>query len=563
MALAIVPRLVLGRCFAALLALVPLAHAQVDAVNKNWTEPAYYVVSPLTPNCLETYYYFAPTTGTAPYPVLIHFDMAGFYQTNKIDTLPVGDWRIGLLNKGIAVITARGSVSLPASWQQYCGLPLPPGHGLFHPPNYPCGSVTPYNNGAYPMAEKDATMLIQHVRFYAGTDDPLLHNVDGHRIIVHGVSAGAIALMWPTFGPERYGVEPFKGLGGQYDMPARPDAAVLRLGAIWWPIFDLEYSNPPNGTIHFALPHDESTVAPSLEDVDPVEIVEASALWYDDVMLNPSLPTLLVYGDPSHCTDYEKHPSSECDPPPPAPSYPYPICFHGAGQEGPPQLTVHPSWSGLMWTTLYGQNGYGQYGGQTKLLITGEIAAYVNYTWTNQTPLAMQNVAAFKILPTDPPPTVDDQVVSWIDDNSLPKPWIPIHYAKEGNLTTNPAQRVGVAGTHGIPLLEGSGTPTSPGSITLTLSGAKENAAAYVFVGVGDLLPPYGHPNSKFKGGLFVPDIDFLQPLATNGSGGWSGTGPLPAGLSPFRKIYFQVWVSDPAAPYGAAGSNALQATIQ
>jgi hypothetical protein len=114
-----------------------------------------------------------------------------------------------------------------------------------------------------------------------------------------------------------------------------------------------------------------------------------------------------------------------------------------------------------------------------------------------------------------------------------------------------------LAGTHGLPLLVGTGDLVGGTPVTLTLSNALENATTYLLVGVVTL-------NAPFKGGVMVPDPNapgFFVILPT----GPAGTLPLnatwPNGLPSGFSLYFQHWIVDATGPAGFAASNALQAT--
>ena len=116
----------------------------------------------------------------------------------------------------------------------------------------------------------------------------------------------------------------------------------------------------------------------------------------------------------------------------------------------------------------------------------------------------------------------------------------------------------GLAGTAGIPLLQGSGT-LQPGSpVTISLTGARPNATANLVVGwqainlpfyCGTLVPAFASPN-----GLFVV-------LVTDGSGELIIPGTWPAGVPTGFMIYLQYWIVDPASVCGLAASNAVAGT--
>ena len=114
-----------------------------------------------------------------------------------------------------------------------------------------------------------------------------------------------------------------------------------------------------------------------------------------------------------------------------------------------------------------------------------------------------------------------------------------------------------LAGTHGPPRLDGSGTLIAGEPATLALTGALEGSVTWLVVGVARL--DY-HP---FYGGTLVPDIappGFFAPLVTDGAGALVFTAPWPVGVPSGFELYFQHWVVDPGGPHGFAASNAAAA---
>jgi len=113
----------------------------------------------------------------------------------------------------------------------------------------------------------------------------------------------------------------------------------------------------------------------------------------------------------------------------------------------------------------------------------------------------------------------------------------------------------GLAGTHGVPSLIGTGTLISPAPVTLALSGALENSSAALVIGLAALGAP-------FKGGTMVPRPDVLVTgLPTDGSGGFVVGAPWPPGLPAGFSTWYQLWIIDAAGPLGFSASNALRAT--
>ncbi len=112
----------------------------------------------------------------------------------------------------------------------------------------------------------------------------------------------------------------------------------------------------------------------------------------------------------------------------------------------------------------------------------------------------------------------------------------------------------GLAGTHGIPVLTGSGPLTGGSPVNLTLSSAKENANWWMITGFSVLA-------GNLKGGVLVPDVNVLiGPLPTTPAGSLPLNGTWPVGLPSNFQFFFQAWVQDPAGVKGFASTNALSA---
>lgn len=113
----------------------------------------------------------------------------------------------------------------------------------------------------------------------------------------------------------------------------------------------------------------------------------------------------------------------------------------------------------------------------------------------------------------------------------------------------------GLGGTSLLPpVLEGSGTACPGTDVTLTLSGALENALAYTCVGIDTVYLPA-------KGGVLVPNIDppgFYVSLSTDAMGGFAITATWPDILPVGTPLYFQIWVKDPGGIHGWSASNGL-----
>ncbi|MHC4846547.1 MAG: hypothetical protein ACYTCU_10360, partial [Planctomycetota bacterium] len=123
---------------------------------------------------------------------------------------------------------------------------------------------------------------------------------------------------------------------------------------------------------------------------------------------------------------------------------------------------------------------------------------------------------------------------------------VPGNWADLGN---------GLAGTHGIPSLDGCGTLAVGDTVTLTMTGALENATTHLVIGASII-------NTPFKGGVMVPAFDLLiSGIPTGPSGSVVLGGPMAPGLPSGFTIAFQFWTVDPAGPVGFSASNGLGGT--
>lgn len=124
----------------------------------------------------------------------------------------------------------------------------------------------------------------------------------------------------------------------------------------------------------------------------------------------------------------------------------------------------------------------------------------------------------------------------------LPSPWTDLGGA--------------LPGSTGSPVLAGSGPLLVHSSMSLSLTGARPNAAAWLFLGLSRIDAP-------LLGGTLIPAPDVVvSPLVTNGSGAITLSAILPPGIPLGASLYFQYWIAEPANPVGASASNGLQGAI-
>lgn len=116
----------------------------------------------------------------------------------------------------------------------------------------------------------------------------------------------------------------------------------------------------------------------------------------------------------------------------------------------------------------------------------------------------------------------------------------------------------GLAGTNGVPYLQGGGALAGNDPIQISLSGARENATAYLVVGFQAI-------NLPFYGGTLVPDFQapngLFVNLTTNGTGDIEINNTWPTGVPSGFELYLQYWIDDPGAIAGLAASNAVVGT--
>ncbi len=109
-----------------------------------------------------------------------------------------------------------------------------------------------------------------------------------------------------------------------------------------------------------------------------------------------------------------------------------------------------------------------------------------------------------------------------------------------------------LAGTHGAPSLEATGSLAEGTLVSLSVDGALETAPAWLVVGLSELGAP-------FKGGTLMPAPSTVLPVATDAAGHFAVTATWPAGLPAGLAIVLQAWVKDAAGVAGFAASNAMR----
>jgi hypothetical protein len=113
----------------------------------------------------------------------------------------------------------------------------------------------------------------------------------------------------------------------------------------------------------------------------------------------------------------------------------------------------------------------------------------------------------------------------------------------------------GLAGTFGVPALDGHGA-TLPGSpVSFTVSGALPQSIGLLGLGASTLYVP-------LLGGVLVPSPDVVVPFALDAIGAASVPATWP-NVPPGTSLYLQAIVLDPAPIEGIAWTNGLRATAR
>ena len=111
-------------------------------------------------------------------------------------------------------------------------------------------------------------------------------------------------------------------------------------------------------------------------------------------------------------------------------------------------------------------------------------------------------------------------------------------------------------GLRGEPRLLGTGDLLGGNPMQVVLFNVREQQFVYVILGLSTIYAPA-------KGGVVVPSVDLIfDPIPTLNASSLTLPGIWPMGLPPGASLYFQAWITDPAATKGFAASNGLGATL-
>jgi len=111
-----------------------------------------------------------------------------------------------------------------------------------------------------------------------------------------------------------------------------------------------------------------------------------------------------------------------------------------------------------------------------------------------------------------------------------------------------------LAGSGGLPALDGEGLLHAGTAMGLNLTGAAPLAPTTLMLGFTELGAP-------FMGGVLVPQPDLIVGgLLTDAAGALHLGATWPAGIPSGSSLFLQGWIADPAGPWGMSASNGLQA---
>lgn len=114
----------------------------------------------------------------------------------------------------------------------------------------------------------------------------------------------------------------------------------------------------------------------------------------------------------------------------------------------------------------------------------------------------------------------------------------------------------GLAGTHGVPSLIGTGAVVGGDKVTLRLTDTLENAPGFLVVGLSSQYLP-------FAGGTLVPTFDLLRIVQTDLAGALTVQGVWPKGVPSGFQAWYHYWLLDPVGVQGFAASNGRQSITQ
>lgn len=456
-----------------------------------------------SPHAGQVFRLFLPLTPAPPggYPVLVNLDFTGFRVSQMANSITAQDDLLhDALEAGIAVVWATCTVTRGGA----TGNPVTyPGNGVFIPPSAGIptgytGSVAPYLDVNRPMPQKDAIMLVQHLKWNAAA-----LGIDRDRMAAFGTSSGAYVWSWCVFGPDRSDL--WTNPQGQEVEDTRLAAAILGGGVTWWPA--LAPTNPPAtfNVFHFPVAQAGAYDQPAVElqDVDPQWLVDTSPLEFGVqpgvLPLNQALPYYAFYAAKNNADNYAP------------PSFNY-----DAGTE----TNAHTSWFGFAWKMMFPQS---------RLVVE---ALNVG----NGIEDDVINPALFEAQACDK--------LDWLVETfGMPTPDV---WFDAG---------VGLAGVNGVPTLTGCGQLKGGDPFAMGVSGGPAFGGLYLIAGFSQF-------GGWFYGGTLVPYPDLIRFFPLNADGEFAFSIAFPPGFASGSSLYWQGWILDPAAILGVSATNALQSLI-
>lgn len=112
-----------------------------------------------------------------------------------------------------------------------------------------------------------------------------------------------------------------------------------------------------------------------------------------------------------------------------------------------------------------------------------------------------------------------------------------------------------LSGANGPPRLQSTDPLFANTTVVFTIDKALGSTMGWFVIGLSNLSAP-------FKGGVLLPNPDFVLPISTNPDGTATITGVWPAGLPVGFTAYYQAWFIDAAGVLGFSATNAISSTL-
>ncbi len=223
--------------------------------------------------------------------------------------------------------------------------------------------------------------------------------------------------------------------------------------------------------------------------------------------------------------------------------------------QGPPLSLWHRSGSEANWSPVSGFPGAGYKFGRLAGDSVGNIAVAA-LTAGDAVDVISQTTAGWETCAITSGDS-DNPAIAFTPFNTL-----VVAYKSDDSLIWTATESVGtwedlgmgLAGTHGVPELSGSGALTPVTTVQVNLDNAREWSPAHLVVGLSTLLAP-------FKGGVLLPNPDLIVSLVTDGIGEVNLSATWPPGVPGDTSFFLQYWIEDLVGPKGYSASNGLKGT--